>query len=211
MRLIIVFFVLLFSIPICYAQKFKSSGLASFYAKKFHGRKTANGERFNMHSYTSAHRTLPFNSLVKVTNTKNGKSIVVRVNDRGPMRKNRIIDLSYAAAEELSLVNDGIGRVTLELLDPAEARSYMVNNKLLKECCFAEVEDFQPITSYNLSIVASDPYGHSIQEKKSDCIFSQEYVNDSLCKIKITPIFNSMAMADVSKSKSRRKNRANEY
>jgi len=79
-------------------------GTASWYGKRFQGRKTANGERFNKHDFTCAHRTLPFGSLVRVTNTNNGESVIVRVNDRGPYVGKRIIDLSDAAAKEIGII-----------------------------------------------------------------------------------------------------------
>ena len=93
------------------------TGIASFYGKKFHGRRTASGQRFDMHSYTAAHRTLPFGSKVRVTNPRNGKSVVVRINDRGPYAKNRTIDLSRRAAEDLGIIRRGHAQVELELLD----------------------------------------------------------------------------------------------
>ncbi len=89
-------------------------GTASYYADYFHGRLTANGERFNMHELTAAHKTLPFGSMVRVTNLENGRTVMVRINDRGPYIDGRIIDLSLRAARELSLEHHGIGRVLLE-------------------------------------------------------------------------------------------------
>lgn len=91
-----------------------TKGTASYYADFFHGRLTANGERFNMHALTAAHKTLPFGSMVRVTNLDNGKSVMVRINDRGPYVDGRIIDLSLKAARELGMVHHGIGRVLLE-------------------------------------------------------------------------------------------------
>ncbi|MBY6013444.1 septal ring lytic transglycosylase RlpA family protein [Qipengyuania gaetbuli] len=93
------------------------SGVASYYGKRFHGRRTASGERFDMNGYTAAHRTLPFGSRVSVTNPRTGKSVVVRINDRGPFHGGRTIDLSRAAAEEIGIVNRGHGEVELALLD----------------------------------------------------------------------------------------------
>ncbi|MCR2834510.1 septal ring lytic transglycosylase RlpA family protein [Parerythrobacter lacustris] len=92
------------------------SGVASYYANKFHGRRTASGERFDMHAMTAAHRTLPFGSKVRVTNPANGKVVVVRINDRGPFSHGRTIDLSRAAASEIGLIARGSGTVHLELL-----------------------------------------------------------------------------------------------
>ncbi len=91
-------------------------GVASFYAAKFHGRRTANGEIFNNQAFTAAHRTLPFGTKVKVTNLKNGKSTIVRVNDRGPFIRGRIIDLSVAAARKIGLQRTGTARVKLEII-----------------------------------------------------------------------------------------------
>ncbi|NEX13045.1 MAG: septal ring lytic transglycosylase RlpA family lipoprotein [Prosthecochloris sp.] len=96
-------------------QKFLvTEGTASYYANFFHGRLTANGERFDMHDFTAAHRTLPFNSVVRVTNLNNGKVVFVKINDRGPYVGNRIIDLSKAAAQHLGMIECGISKVRIE-------------------------------------------------------------------------------------------------
>jgi rare lipoprotein A len=89
-------------------------GKASYYASRFHGRTTANGETFDTKDFTAAHRSLPFGTIVRVTNLNNGKMVFVKINDRGPYIKNRIIDLSKAAAKKLDLVDNGIGRVKIE-------------------------------------------------------------------------------------------------
>ena len=103
--------------PVSAKSTFSSSGVASYYGPGFHGRRTANGERFDMHAMTAAHRTLPFGTLVKVTNLSNGKTTVVRVNDRGPYVGNRVIDLSVAAAKEIGSTGSGTARVNLEVLN----------------------------------------------------------------------------------------------
>lgn len=92
-------------------------GVASYYGRRFHGRLTANGERFNMNALTAAHRTLPFGSRVRVTNPRNGRSVVVRINDRGPFIRGRQIDLSRAAAEQIGMIGSGHARVELELIE----------------------------------------------------------------------------------------------
>jgi len=99
---------------------FTQTGIASLYAKKFHNRKTANGEKFNMHALTAAHRTLKFGTIVKVTNLKNNKSVTVKINDRGPFIKGRVIDLSLAAAKKLDFVQQGITSVKIETVDEIE-------------------------------------------------------------------------------------------
>lgn len=91
-----------------------STGIASFY---WHSQRTANGERFNPGELTAAHRTLPFGTRVRVTNLRNGKSVVVRINDRGPYIRGRIIDLSRAAARELDFTDHGLTRVSLAVLN----------------------------------------------------------------------------------------------
>jgi rare lipoprotein A len=92
------------------------TGEASYYAGKFHGRRTASGEVYSRRRLTAAHRTLPFGTLLRVTNLANGRKVVVRVNDRGPWKRGRIIDLSRAAAEELRMIRAGVARVRLEVL-----------------------------------------------------------------------------------------------
>ena len=92
------------------------TGVASYYADKYHGRRTASGERFDQRKMTAAHRTLPFGTKVRVTDPANGRSVVVRVNDRGPFVKGRVIDLSRAAAERLGIVRAGLADVRIEVL-----------------------------------------------------------------------------------------------
>lgn len=91
-------------------------GLASYYAHRFHGRTTANGEIYDENKMTAAHKTLAFGTTVRVTDSASGKAVVVRINDRGPFVAGRIIDLSYRAAEQLDMVNAGVVKVRLEVL-----------------------------------------------------------------------------------------------
>ena len=92
------------------------TGVASFYSDKFNGRRTANGEIFHNKKLTAAHRTLPFGTYVKVTALWNGRSVVVKINDRGPFIKGRVIDLSKAAAAKLHLIGRGVGKVDIEVV-----------------------------------------------------------------------------------------------
>ncbi|MBV7266765.1 septal ring lytic transglycosylase RlpA family protein [Erythrobacter sp. WH131] len=91
-------------------------GVASFYGRRFHGRRTANGERFDMNAMTAAHKTLPFGTKVRVTNPSNGRSVIVRINDRGPFTRGRTIDLSRAAAREIGMIARGHARVELDIV-----------------------------------------------------------------------------------------------
>lgn len=92
-------------------EAFAQCGKASWYGPGFHGRKTANGERFNQGSLTAAHRSLPFGTKLKVTNKRNGKSVVVRINDRGPFIRGKFLDLSKGAASKIGMIRTGSGSV----------------------------------------------------------------------------------------------------
>ncbi|UNT60636.1 septal ring lytic transglycosylase RlpA family protein [Acinetobacter sp. ASP199] len=98
-------------------RKFSQTGTASWYGRQFHGRKTASGETFDMNAMTAAHRSLPLNCYIRVTNKNNGKSVVVKVNDRGPFHGNRVVDLSYGAAKRLGITNAGVAKVSIERVD----------------------------------------------------------------------------------------------
>ena len=95
---------------------YRQTGIASYYAMKFHHRKTASGERFDNYAMTAAHKTLPFGSEVKVTNLNNGKSVTVRINDRGPFVKGRIIDLSRAAFSQIANLDRGVVKVQISVV-----------------------------------------------------------------------------------------------
>ena len=92
-------------------------GVSSFYAEDFHGKLTANGEVYDMYGLTAAHKTLPLNTIVRVTNISNEKSLILRINDRGPYVKGRILDCSYGAAKKLGFVNDGTTKVKIEVIE----------------------------------------------------------------------------------------------
>ncbi|MDY0207108.1 MAG: septal ring lytic transglycosylase RlpA family protein [Pseudomonas sp.] len=130
--------------PIQDARNYKMTGTASWYGTKFHGRDTANGETFDLYGMTAAHKTLPLPSYVKVTNLENGRTVTLRVNDRGPFYSDRVIDLSFAAAKKLGYAEKGVARVTVEGIDPhewwaargkavpaSEATAYAMNTKPL--------------------------------------------------------------------------------
>ena len=104
------------------SQGYVGRGIASWYGKKFHGRRTSNGEIYDMYAMTAAHKSLPIPTYVEVINIKTGKKIVVRVNDRGPFHEGRIIDLSYAAAQKLGTSGKGTGLVEVRAIDPRNWR-----------------------------------------------------------------------------------------
>lgn len=125
--------------PIASARGFAQTGKASWYGKKFHGRKTSNGETYNMYAMTAAHKTLPMNTWVSVHNLENNRKIVVRINDRGPFVRGRIIDLSYTGAKKLGVVGPGTARVRVTAL--GKAVTYSKQTK--------EPVSFKPVNYYS--------------------------------------------------------------
>jgi rare lipoprotein A len=108
-------------VPMTSLQPFRERGLASWYGKRYHGQKTSSGEVYDMYQMTAAHPTLPIPSYARVTSTKNGKSVVVRINDRGPFRSGRVIDLSYVAAHKLGYIQAGEAMVEVESIIPGRS------------------------------------------------------------------------------------------
>jgi len=104
--------------PLPNAKGFSQKGRASWYGKKFHGRKTANGEIYNMHALTAAHKTLPLGTWIHVDNLENGRNVKVRVNDRGPFVGDRILDLSYTAAKAIDMTGNGTARIKITVIEP---------------------------------------------------------------------------------------------
>ena len=119
--------------PLEDATGFTQTGVASWYGSNFHGKNTASGETYNQKSLTAAHKTLPFNTLVRVRNMDNGKTVVVRINDRGPFKKNRIIDLSKKAATQLGMAGVGTANVKLGIMsnNPQDQRKFYIAGKCL--------------------------------------------------------------------------------
>ena len=105
-----------FRVPVSLPDNYSEAGIASYYADKYQGRLTANGERFNMYEMTAAHKSLPFDTRVRVFNVSNGRSVLVRINDRGPFIEGRIIDLSYSAFAHIADHEQGLADVVLEIL-----------------------------------------------------------------------------------------------
>lgn len=112
------------------SKGYVEQGIASWYGTKFHGRRTSSGETYDMYAMTAAHKSLPLPTYARVTNKKNGRSIIVRINDRGPFHKNRIIDLSYAAATKLGIVTTGTGLVEVRAIDPRASVSSRTKSKV---------------------------------------------------------------------------------
>jgi rare lipoprotein A len=169
-------------VPLAEVQPFRQRGLASWYGRRFHGQKTASGEPYDMYAMTAAHPTLPIPSYVRVTHLGNGRSVVVRVNDRGPFHSSRIIDLSYAAAFKLGYIQAGSAQVEIEAVIPpkAEAASSVylqvgafnsrenaesLRERLTREMAWLE-ESVQVLTSGHLWRLHVGPY-RSAQDARS--------------------------------------------
>lgn len=132
-KIVLLAAMLVFALPIFADYIYKSEAVASYYADKFHGRTTSNGEIFNMYALTAAHKTLPFNTKVVVTNLSNGKNVTVRINDRGPFIQGREIDLSKAAAEKLDMIKSGTAKVKLTIISETIKNSATSSTPVLTE------------------------------------------------------------------------------
>jgi len=169
MKKITLIIILILSALVLHAQKDIQYGKASFYANKFEGRTTASGEKYWHSKLTAAHRTLPFNTRIRVTNLSNNQTVVVRVNDRGPFVKDRIIDLSKSAARKLDFIKDGVCNVKLEVLDRPQEKNNATpivkeagTGKLKAEGKGGESVQFKP-KFYNLSVESKRPIGYGVQ------------------------------------------------
>ena len=148
--------------------RYDKTGIASWYGPGFHGKKTANGEIFNQNKISAAHRTLPLPSIVKVTNLENGKVLsFVRVNDRGPFARNRILDLSKEAAKELGFLNKGVTKVRVEILED-ESRKFA--NELIQSDKKAKSAKVQNIEKKNLTPPVDDLNNEEKENKKKKVI-----------------------------------------
>lgn len=172
--------------PLASAAGYQARGTASWYGREFHGRPTANGERYDMLAMTAAHPTLPIPSYVRVTHLGNGRSVVVRINDRGPFRRGRVIDLSYAAAAKLGLVGDGSGPVLVQALvpggTPAPPQRAMTGGVYLQVGAFGDADAAQRVAS-RLRAEALTPV--QVQVERSG--------GRSLHKVRLGPVAPSMA------------------
>ncbi len=146
-------------------------GIASWYGPGFHGRRTANGETYNQEELTAAHKSLPFNTLVRVENIRNGKSVVVRINDRGPYVGNRIIDLSHKAARNIEMVSTGTADVRLTIINPDPEYN---REEFLQERFTLQVGSFS--RPEHAELIAGDLSGSRISEAKiHDRIYYRVY------------------------------------
>lgn len=181
--------------PMTSFYPYKERGIASWYGKRYHGKKTSIGEYYDMYSMTGAHTTLPIPCYVRVTNTENGKSVIVRINDRGPFKKDRVIDLSFAAAYKLRLSDKGSGPVEVELIDPRQFSALkktpdVITEKIKeKEVIPKEIKTEEAIANEPLYIQA----GAFKNEKNADLLLKQ--LTDM--KLENTPPFKKQFSEDL--------------
>ncbi|WP_028587709.1 septal ring lytic transglycosylase RlpA family protein [Desulfocurvus vexinensis] len=129
--------------PLSSADGYQETGLASWYGPTFHGKKTANGETYDMHAMTAAHKILPMNTYVRITRLDNGREVTLRVNDRGPFVGDRIVDLSRAGAEQLDMLGPGTARVRLEVVGVAGQQGPTLAQALEAETFYVQVGSFR--------------------------------------------------------------------
>jgi len=133
---------------------YREHGVASWYGTKFHGRRTSSGEPYDMYAMTAAHKTLPLPTYARVTNVDNGKSVIVKINDRGPFHDDRVIDLSYAAAHRIDVLQNGTGKVLVETIDPSNSTQLASN---VQPAAVASTPKFTEITPNSSPVTAAQP------------------------------------------------------
>jgi len=186
-------------------EGYTERGVASWYGEKFHGHRTSNGEVFDMYSASAAHKSLPIPSFLQVTNLDNNRSIIVRVNDRGPFHGDRIVDLSYAAAMKLGYANRGTARVQLEAIMPPassrETRTYPLTASDLSMCSPMAMEGKQYIQVGAFSDQeAAQRLSGQLREITSLPVFIQEVITSSsqkLHRVRVGPIINGSDIRNV--------------
>jgi rare lipoprotein A len=158
-RLVLSFLFVVILCSFSHAQDFVQEGIASFYADKFEGRLTASGEKYKHSKYTAAHKTLPFGTIVKVTNLSNSKFVEVKINDRGPYVDGRIIDLSKLAAESLDMIGSGLTKVKVEIVNAGDGKGNDYRTGSTGQTDLPEEErEF-----YEFSVARTKPAGFGVQ------------------------------------------------
>ena len=151
-------FLIMISTEFVFAQSYTQEGVASFYADKFEGRTTASGEKYKHSKLTAAHKTLPFGTIVKVLNLENQKTVEVKINDRGPFVEGRIIDLSKLAAEQLDIINKGLAKVKIEVINAGDGKGKSSSGNSGGYEAPADEKEF-----YDFNISRINPSGFGVQ------------------------------------------------
>ena len=166
--------------PLAQAGGYRERGVASWYGRKFHGRRTSSGELYDMYAMTAAHRTLPLPSYLRVRNLQNGRSVVVRVNDRGPFVNNRLIDLSYTAAARLGMLGTGTAMVEIEAVTPDTPATTVASTKgveLIRSATAAPLEAAPPRLSVQVGAFSRYENATSLRDRLLRAGFTPIYIN----------------------------------
>lgn len=175
---------------------YSERGIASWYGSKFHGRRTSSGEPYDMYAMTAAHKSLPLPSYTRITNLRNNRSVVVRINDRGPFHDNRLIDLSYTAAWKLGIVGEGTGLVEVTVIDPTAPRRAAEPEPLKPPLAKELPELFLQVGAFG-SANNADQLKQRIEEQLNTSVLIEETAGTStpVYRVQIGPIA-SVELAD---------------
>ena len=186
------------------AKGYVEEGIASWYGTKFHGRRTSSGERYDMYAMTAAHKTLPLPTYARVTNLDNGRSVIVKINDRGPFHEDRIIDLSYSAAIRLGTVKSGTGRVEVVALDPRNYSRQGLRQASESEIVIQPLSEDEPlpkVSSYvQIGAFSSALNAESLRKKFSDngidhiAVYESVLADRKIYKVHIGPLDSVQAI-----------------
>jgi len=188
------------------SEGYREKGMASWYGTKFHGRKTSNGETYDMFAMTAAHKTLPIPCYVQVTNLENQRSIIVRVNDRGPFHGDRIIDLSYAAAKKLGYSDRGTARVEVVALSPKPNQANSEKTPHIDELAMARSRDSDPLPGnayLQAGAFRSKQSAEALQQKLAQISRYPALVKqagrsgNSLFKVLVGPVRNNLEVVEL--------------
>jgi len=173
------------------SRGYHEKGIASWYGKKFHGRRTSSGEKYDMYAMTAAHKTLPLPSYVEVTNLKNGKKIIVKVNDRGPFHGNRLIDLSYSAATQLGIIGQGTGMVEIRAISNGQVAASPVTELTVTPRPSGPVGLYLQVGAFSTEHSA-DQLKAKLQHEIGDAVLIVpiQKANGNLYRVRVGPLAN---------------------
>lgn len=167
-------------------HSYHQKGIASWYGSKFHGRRTSSGETYDMYAMTAAHKTLLLPTYVEVTNLNNGRKVIVKVNDRGPFHENRLIDLSYSAAKQLGIVNQGTGMVDIRVISAGEKPANSVINTV-PSAISVPVEVYLQVGAFSKSMSA-EQFKKKVQSQIEETVIVNS--DGKLYRVRVGPLAN---------------------
>lgn len=178
------------------AKNFKQAGLASWYGKKFHGQRTSSGERFDMYKLTAAHKNLPIPCYAKVTNQENGKSVIVKINDRGPFHSNRVMDVSWAAAAKLDMLDQGTAKIKLEVISSADINTAIASTTSTEPTTVTATDENKQFF-VQVAAFSTEDNALSLQSKLSEVValpieVSSSESNKAIHKVQVGPFVDEI-------------------